>query len=103
MRALLLILVCLSAQADDGLFAEAKAAVTATLRDPASATFDGLFLGRVNPRTGIPAVCGRVNAKNGYGGYAGPVKFYYAGWTKTSGVANSPEGKIVYESLCEKK
>jgi hypothetical protein len=36
--------------------------VRATLRDPESAKFEGVFL---SVASGIPVVCGRVNAKNG--------------------------------------
>ena len=45
--------------------------VRATLRDPSSARFLGGILYRHQ------AVCGIVNAKNGYGGYTGDVVYLY--------------------------
>lgn len=44
----------------------AEQAVKSVLRDPRSATFGTSFIGRDD------AVCGVVNAKNGFGGYTGP-------------------------------
>lgn len=52
----------------------AKAAVLATLKDPGSATF-----GRFHILTSVPgegAVCGTVNAKNGFGGLTGATPFF---------------------------
>lgn len=51
---------------------EAEYAVTQTLRDPGSASFQDVAVIR-NP--GSVAVCGAVNAKNGFGGYTGPARF----------------------------
>ena len=48
--------------------AEARAAVRARLKDPDSARFD---LVRVH----ADGVCGTVNARNAFGGYAGPQRF----------------------------
>lgn len=49
--------------------AQAQAAVRAKLRDPASAQFGYI-------RAGKPGVmCGRVNSKNGFGGYDGGQQF----------------------------
>ena len=49
---------------------KAKAAVKRVLKDPSSATFEGLF-------THPGAVCGFVNAKNSFGGYIGRMPFGY--------------------------
>jgi len=49
---------------------EAKGAVTALLRDPGSALFSDI------DDTG-PCVRGKVNSKNGFGGYAGASDFVY--------------------------
>lgn len=52
--------------------AEARAAVRARLKDPNSAQFgDAIVTER--------AVCGSVNAKNGFGGYTGPQPFIVIG------------------------
>lgn len=51
----------------------AEAAVKSNLRDPSSAEFSGV---RVNVEN--EAVCGSVNAKNGFGGFSGPTAYAYA-------------------------
>jgi hypothetical protein len=63
----------------DGRFAKAENAVRANLKDPDSAKFSDLSaLTSPNVR-GEPTkvVCGRVNARNSYGGYAGAAPFVY--------------------------
>lgn len=47
----------------------AKRAVKSSLRDPDSAVFGTTYTGRDS------AICGAVNAKNGFGGYTGPQLF----------------------------
>lgn len=54
----------------------ARLAVEDRLRDPDSAKFDVLY---TSDKSGIVVVCGVVNAKNGFGGYAGDEEFIYAG------------------------
>ena len=49
----------------------ALADVRGQMRDPNSSTFDSL-VGRETPQA---AVCGRVNGRNAFGGYAGPQRF----------------------------
>ncbi len=46
--------------------------VKATLKDPGSAMFRNVRIGR---GLGAPAVCGEVNAKNSFGGYLGYNRF----------------------------
>src|SRR5262245_59954783 len=53
---------------------EAKAAVLKTLKDPDSARFTDI---KHVYMPGGGWVCGRVNAKNGFGGYDGPKVFLY--------------------------
>jgi hypothetical protein len=48
----------------------AKDAILEVLKDPKSAQFSD-----ITHRRGDRAVCGRVNAKNGFGGYTGPTRF----------------------------
>lgn len=55
----------------DTLAPMALAEVRARMRDPNSSTFDSL-VGRETPQA---AVCGRVNGRNAFGGYAGPQRF----------------------------
>ena len=52
-------------------FEEARTAVRHMMRDPDSATFEDLKLLKSG------TVCGRVNAKNGMGGYSGYAPFYH--------------------------
>lgn len=54
----------------------AKEAVRQQLRDPESARFSGVYVHR-GPSGA--AVCGRVNAKNGFGGYTGDSDFFVIG------------------------
>lgn len=56
----------------------AKEGITKLMRDPASAVFSEVFF--VNDRQSaqgyyVPAVCGTVNARNGFGGMTGPKHF----------------------------
>lgn len=55
----------------DTLAPMALAEVRERMRDPNSSTFDSL-VGRETPQA---AVCGRVNGRNAFGGYAGPQRF----------------------------
>jgi len=55
---------------------EMKKKVAARLRDPSSAQFRGV---QTHHNSGLPIVCGEVNAKNGFGGYAGYERFIAAG------------------------
>jgi hypothetical protein len=56
------------------LIGRAKRSVMATLKDAGSAQFRMV---RKASDTDRSRVCGEVNAKNGYGGYAGFQKFVY--------------------------
>lgn len=58
--------------------ASAEAAVRARLRDPASAVFDGGFA------AGPTGACGWVNARNGFGGYAGRERYVVAAAGRTA-------------------
>ena len=71
---------CIYGQTESMLKVGARDLVRQKLRDPESAIFDGQA-SWTDPETpliisrtvdgGVRAVCGRVNAKNGFGGYAG--------------------------------
>jgi hypothetical protein len=57
----------------------AEAAVRAQLKDGESARFTDVRMGRMlDATTGAGAVCGRVNAKNEFGGYGGAQRFVAA-------------------------
>lgn len=56
--------------AEDPIITKARGAVAQSLKDPPSARFDGVV-------RKTDAVCGFVNARNSYGGYAGRTRFVY--------------------------
>jgi len=60
---------------DDTVVAQAQADVAKTLRDPSSAQFREVIVRRAT--TGAQIVCGEVNGRNGYGGYAGFQEFIW--------------------------
>lgn len=62
--------------ADPPEFIQARAAILSQLRDPQSAAFGTLTRGRRD------AVCGTVNARNGFGGYTGAEPF---AWSPATG------------------
>ena len=62
-------------KAEPDYFLRAKQAVTRILKDPDLAKFGNLFEG--SGRSGKSAICGFINAKNGYGGYTGMTQFIY--------------------------
>jgi len=51
--------------------------VKAKLKDPESAQFSGVYFHR--GADGVPMTCGKVNAKNSFGGYTGSERFFSAG------------------------
>lgn len=55
---------------------DARIAVRARLKDPASAQWGAIT---VADRTGETVVCGTVNARNGFGGYMGEQSFMVTG------------------------
>lgn len=61
---------------DSGAISDAKSAAARGLKDPSSAQFRDVRRTRL-------AVCGEVNAKNGYGAYTGFKRFYVADGTVT--------------------
>lgn len=69
--AALLLIVCTGGARADAID-DAKAAVTAKLKDPQSAVFSD-----VRVSTDPNVICGRVNAKNSFGGYVGAKEFRY--------------------------
>lgn len=91
--------VAISAQQE----AAAKAVIVEMLKDPESARFsDVVGVERVSA-PGSVVICGKVNAKNSYGGYVGSVPFMVAGskgqlWDSTSPYANIMNSLIL--ELC---
>ncbi len=65
---------------------EIRAGLHDKLKDPYSAQFKNVRFS--NGSGGVWVVCGEVNSKNSYGGYAG--------YTKFRGIAMQEEDKVVY-------
>jgi hypothetical protein len=78
---------------------KAQELIKATLTDPGSAQFTEVAVSKGN--TGV--VCGLVNSKNKFGGYAGPKRFYADVTTKQTQVdpeqALTPEAREMFGGL----
>ena len=61
---------------DDRFIFAAEDVLKAKLRDPSSAEFTNV---RVSRTAGVPAACGEVNSRNGFGGMTGPQRFISGG------------------------
>lgn len=76
----------------------ARLAVLSTLRDPGSAQFSGVKPGRGAPGT---SVCGLVNARNWFGGYAGAQRFIATHARLVIDGANTPaEVDLAWRETC---
>jgi len=97
-------LALLSAPSRADSIADARAAVAAKLKDPASARFENIRAQRrPNAKGEIwDVVCGNVAAKNSFGGYASPAPFAYIVPTRTAFIADgaAPEAGFVIERFC---
>lgn len=79
------------------LIETSKTTAANSLRDPSSARFEGV---RVSYKlNGKPVVCGYVNAKNGFGGYAGRMRWMGAGSTVTFD-SDDPNFAGYWNKLC---
>lgn len=91
----LLLVAALAADVPEWV-AERKAAVVYTLRDPDSAQFRGLVID-----TEARTLCGQVNGKNAYGGYAGFERFYAVeGQPPIVEDEDSPYFRQLYANYC---
>jgi hypothetical protein len=82
-----------------------EAEVRARLRDPASAVFGDMYAVGDRKIAGqySGAVCGDVNSRNGFGGYAGKSNFIYLMALKTVEVdprTNNAEFVKLYNRIC---
>lgn len=64
-----LLAVSAAAQDNSGFVRAAKRNIAAQMKDPSSVQFRDLYIGRDSD--GKLSLCGEINAKNGYGAYAG--------------------------------
>jgi len=67
---------------DSGYLIVGQDRIKSRLRDPESAQFSGL---QVSRKSGVVAICGMVNSKNGFGGMSGPQRFITGGATAIEG------------------
>ena len=79
------------------LIYEAKATASNSLRDPKSAQFENVRVSYKMP--GKAVVCGHVNAKNGFGGYAGRMRWMGTGSVVTFD-SNDPDFAGYWNKLC---
>jgi hypothetical protein len=82
-----------------------KAAIQRQLRDPSSASFGKVdaYTDRKYKTKSVTAVCGEVNAKNGFGGYTGMKKFVYVAEPNVTTLDNDDDNsKFVdlWNALC---
>jgi hypothetical protein len=90
------LVACSPSAQEPPLFAQARAAVQHQLVDPESARFEDMA---VNARGNV---CGTVNARNSFGGYAGRTGFWYdprSGEAAVAPVAVSGFGRMVAAHL----
>jgi hypothetical protein len=76
---LLLLSASALAETDDEFLKRAQWDISHTSNNPAAVQFRNLRIGQYRNSRGrlIPSVCGEVNSKNLFGGYAGFQKFWY--------------------------
>jgi hypothetical protein len=74
--------------AEPAIVREARGVVAAGLKDPASAQFKSVQARNVHNLRGEPmqVVCGQVNAKNSFGGFAGFSPWIYLAITRSAHV-----------------
>lgn len=87
---------------DAQAIAAAKSAVAAKLKDPESARFTETVRKTTPNLRGEPTdvVCGKINAKNSYGGYTGAKPFAYLVAAKLSVSAEDIAGPDVIRNMC---
>lgn len=82
---------------------EAKAYFENTLKDPDSATYSDLvvFNNSAGGTNGY-VVCGKINAKNSYGGYVGFRPFYFSDKSHSGDIQSKNNGLFndLYEAVC---
>lgn len=82
------------------LIESSKSHIVTDFKDPYSAVFENIFIGRA--KNGTPVVCGTVNAKNSYGAYTGRKRFYYMQSKKVYSELEDASGTfgVLYEAFC---
>lgn len=90
-------LVASLAGCSSGVESKAKEAVAAQLKDPTSAQFQSLKVGKTSK--GFAIVCGEVNAKNAFGGYTGFTSFVWREGNYGAHLAVDGEGAYLVNDL----
>jgi|GEM_PF-1308608 len=72
-----------------GIESDARNAVAELIRDPSSLKFRDVHIAPDNKKSNLSAVCGYMNATNGFGGYSGFTPFIYTDKPQPSGVTIS--------------
>jgi hypothetical protein len=87
---------------DAQALASARQTVSGKLKDPDSAKFTDVARKTTPNVRGEPTdvVCGKVNAKNGYGGYTGAKAFVYFVGNKSSTTVEELVGPDVVNNFC---
>jgi hypothetical protein len=67
------------------------------LRDPDSAEFNDAYVSR---KAGVPAICGTVNSKNGFGGMTGAQRYISGGATVVEEQMAPGEMDAAWAKLC---
>lgn len=76
-----------------------KAAVREKVKDPESAVFRQVFFQA--GKDGIPMTCGEVNARNGFGGFAGFQRFISAGRSELTFLEEQVEDfDVIWDRFC---
>lgn len=84
---------------DDSLIFVGQDQIKTRLRDPDSAVFSGVYVSR---KSGSPAICGKVNSRNGFGGMSGPDRFVTGGATaiEGDGTMDAANFQQAWDMLC---
>lgn len=82
---------------DEEVVDAVKNNVRGELRDPASSRFNSIKLFR---KTDMIYACGRVNAKNAFGGYTG-FQWFMAGPSAVTFFESEAAGQIMIEKYCQ--
>jgi len=78
---------------------KAKSNITQGFKDPQSAQFKGLFVGK---NGAMLTLCGEVNAKNSYGAYVGFQKFFATSEPMLQQIAGGVADTHVYDGMASR-
>lgn len=82
------------------LVKKAQQSVAAKAKDPASVQFRNIVAKGPSPDPKKWVICGEVNAKNGFGGYAGFTRFAYDESINDSWIDTEEAPNVMVRTLC---